>query len=167
VRKWGNIILTLVTCFTSRRFHFQGEVFIGKQKDVWSIFYLIWSKSDVHAKSSDILCGRKHLKGRSKFDECFYFGCLESDIHLFSCAEYNDILILRCNFWHIHDFKCFNWWIISRWRGISVSKGLFTYYVGNFSGILLPPPLVRACQLLGPLADVRSSLPPNGTKSVH
>ena len=35
---------------------------------------------------------KDNFKGRWGSDECTYCGCLESDVHLFSCAGYNDLL---------------------------------------------------------------------------
>ena len=35
---------------------------------------------------------KSNFKGRWGTDECSYCGCLESDVHLFSCVGYNDLL---------------------------------------------------------------------------
>ena len=35
---------------------------------------------------------RDNFKGRWGTNECTYCGCIESDVHLFSCAGYNDLL---------------------------------------------------------------------------
>ena len=35
---------------------------------------------------------KNNFKGRWGSDECSYCGCLESDVHLFSCVGYNDLL---------------------------------------------------------------------------
>ena len=35
---------------------------------------------------------KANFKNRWGSDECSFCGCLESDIHLFSCAGYNDLL---------------------------------------------------------------------------
>ena len=35
---------------------------------------------------------KSNFKGRWGSDECSYCGCVESDVHLFSCAGYNDLL---------------------------------------------------------------------------
>ena len=35
---------------------------------------------------------KDNFKGRWGSDECTYCGCLESDLHLLSCAGYNDLL---------------------------------------------------------------------------
>ena len=35
---------------------------------------------------------KDNFKGRWGTDECTYCGCLESDVHLFSCAGYDDLL---------------------------------------------------------------------------
>ena len=35
---------------------------------------------------------KNNFRGRWGSDECSYCGCLESDLHLFSCAGYNDLL---------------------------------------------------------------------------
>ena len=35
---------------------------------------------------------KENFKGRWGGDECVYCGCRESDVHLFSCVGYNDLL---------------------------------------------------------------------------
>ena len=35
---------------------------------------------------------KNNFRGRWGSDECSYCGCLESDVHLFSCVGYNDLL---------------------------------------------------------------------------